>query len=374
MKVPAQIIVYILGSACLFGACTRPNQTGAWVGSGKDLTTVPVSPAQNGEGRGGGKGVLCKNGGHESVQLLDIFEAQTLYGLEFAAAPSSEKEGLDLFVKLLAPYRNRPDRPLSEQRLVMKNKFNQLLHQQLRFISQEKVLAPTQDSYEAVQLQECQVVQVADFYDESVLLVDENLWDKMDWLNKTALIAHEYLYQQDRLINTATNSIAVRKTIGHMFSKSGLSAIYAGVATSTKVLSCQTSTSAKAITEFFIFLATEKIYDDQPPLIGARAVFGRLNGHLPFFNTSVFFNGITAQDLADMLQSSDKIRGVLTSSSQGDLKIETYPESKLALRLKLTANQSLVAIQLSGIDSSGTIWNADQIQCGPVESPKGTGD
>lgn len=65
----------------------------------------------------------------------------------------------------------------------------------------------------------CHFEQLAFFNDENLTtVVDTELWDAMDDMNRMALFAHEYFYRRYRLVGE-TSSIVVRKVVGLAFAK-----------------------------------------------------------------------------------------------------------------------------------------------------------
>jgi|GEM_PF-5235619 len=61
--------------------------TGAGSDSGSSAQTTLVSSGTSDRG-GGGRGVLCKRDGKSTVELLDLYEAKSMYGLHLIDAPA----------------------------------------------------------------------------------------------------------------------------------------------------------------------------------------------------------------------------------------------------------------------------------------------
>lgn len=100
------------------------------------------------------------------------------------------------------------------------------------FIKNDTVLQYSQDANSPIALPDgCEIVQIAFWHEssgpseEGTLLVNQKHWEKLDQLNKVALLAHEFFYKQARLVGHK-NSDFIRKKIGELLSKKGLTPIF----------------------------------------------------------------------------------------------------------------------------------------------------
>ena len=171
---------------------------------------------------GGGKGVRCQTQTGDRVELLDLREAQKLYKLQIENFGSTKEEALmTLSRKLAKHFQDSYVQDVEQQAKSYYQHFLELLEKKIQFTEPGKHLKDVPDSFEPLKEESCFYVQVAHFYDESVVLIDKDYWDLMDWNHRTALIAHEWFYLYARQ-NGANNSVQVRKMVGTLFSTKGL--------------------------------------------------------------------------------------------------------------------------------------------------------
>jgi hypothetical protein len=181
---------------------------------------------------GGGKVVVCKNvsGAIASVQLLDLWEAKTLYDLPSQTLGSTLRESVDQAVLAL---KNSYPLKVSMGRGNGKECTNQdcvamILNEtaDLFFGEHKKMkrlrgveLTKTDDSYELAKPDECEIQQAVNYRPDGTILVDQDLFEKMSLIDQTALIAHEAYYSFLREGRAPeTNSIRTRRAIGYIMS------------------------------------------------------------------------------------------------------------------------------------------------------------
>lgn len=162
---------------------------------------------------GGGKGVLCSSadGSVKSVEALDLFEAQNLYGLTLVPALKDVDTQIDSAMKRLSQLRGLPDDP-------------QYLHDlkaSFQFTAKGVHLDPTADSLEVFNTPNCQLVQVINYVQDSQILVDSEYWNAMSPLNQAALVFHELIYRMARF-DGYKDSRLVRQLVGNLFSTAAL--------------------------------------------------------------------------------------------------------------------------------------------------------
>lgn len=157
-----------------------------------------------------------------------------------------------------------------------------------RFIDSNKRLKLTQDSLEPLIPKECEIVQVAILYNEDTLLIDQELWNQMNWLNKGSLIMHEIIYLLDRQYAEATDSVKVRKLVGQMLSKQGATPILPENIASQEHLYCLLKNDSAAHNSPTIFFGqAHAVHDIDEGVAGVRFYFSTLKG-LNLFRTSAF--------------------------------------------------------------------------------------
>ena len=90
-----------------------------------------------------------------------------------------------------------------------------------KFTKPGQSLKSTSDSDEPFVEQGCELVQIAVYYDEAVLLIDTDYWEMLNDFNKASLLAHEMIYSYRRRAGK-TNSISSRRFVSHLISDQGL--------------------------------------------------------------------------------------------------------------------------------------------------------
>lgn len=188
---------------------------------------------------GGGKGVVCRNPYNKSiihsVELLDLWEARVIYKREIptSAAPVEEQTAA-----AISRMKNVVSHPYSAtvypNKVIVKGDLveDTLRRTAMMFYEQEnhrwanvdrlrgKRLTSTEDSFEEVvpDDENCTVEQIVRYKDQGPrsganILINQDLYERMDNTNKAALILHEALYTMLRQFRE-TNSIRTRRAVG----------------------------------------------------------------------------------------------------------------------------------------------------------------
>ncbi|KYG63881.1 hypothetical protein AZI86_13770 [Bdellovibrio bacteriovorus] len=225
--------IALLTFASMLSACT-PEAKVQMVPSGAtpnpEATASKNNTIEGTVNGGGGKGVLCKKNGQETLEILDLYEGRLLYDLKYTKFQSLEDASVDEVLGEVAQaymtYASEPVWASLTTDEAMKNAmigFKNLI----RFVDDGVSLKATNDSNEAFVEAGCEVKQIAVYYDENILLVDKKLWNKLDNVNKAALVLHEAFYQQERKIKEKTTSVSTRRFVSHIMSDSGLDTSFA---------------------------------------------------------------------------------------------------------------------------------------------------
>lgn len=231
--------IALLTFASVLNACSpaaREQLATSGTPSADESKTSAVAKNNTIEGTvngGGGKGILCKKNGQETLEILDLYEGRVLYGQKYSQKFSSLDEALSKIQKDYLAYFSEPlDRTIdgnasgegpSYKESVEKAAALEVsrARKKIKFIDSDKTLKSTNDANEAVVEEECSSTQVAVYYDENVLLVNKELWDKLDYLNQAALLYHEILYRKART-RGETNSVKTRRIVANLLSDAGL--------------------------------------------------------------------------------------------------------------------------------------------------------
>lgn len=332
MKLNA-ILLIVIGT--LLVACTREVTNNV---AGPTSSTPPGTQATSTSGEGGGvinggggRGVLCKREGKETVEVLDLYEARTLYNLKLLDFGESEDVAKDKLAEALARHLWNPYTiEIQEFAKALRKTMIQEFIDQIRFIDAGKKLKLVNDSFDPTLENGCEPVQVAMYYDESVLLVDKTLWEKLNWTNKVALLAHEALYFWARQAGTK-NSMSVRKLVGLLFSEKGVKPMWDGVPVDRKkFIDCELESHGFSRGGFFMYASR-----DEKGRNGVEVSFRGLGDSQALFRTTAFFD-----DLAISMFGHPNFNGTRIA----EVKRDTYPAREvLQLKFRGTKGDSLTA-------------------------------
>ena len=197
---------------CLLSILSFPNLSLAAVGPG---------------GTGGGRGVICRDskGKIKSAELLDIWEAKTLYQRSIPESRKSLDQQVELGIKNLrhafyfsGDSSKSSGEALSESLKPLTKIFLEPAEELVRL--RKTKLNDTTDSEEPAVPAHCKVEQIVSFMDSPTrpkVLLNQDIYDRLSTTNRAALILHEALYAFLRAYGE-TNSVRVRRTVGHIFS------------------------------------------------------------------------------------------------------------------------------------------------------------
>lgn len=190
---------------------------------------------------GGGKGVVCRDGSRNvlSVETLDLWEAREIYGLRpDMNAGSLRKTVLKAFENLSASFRadeivvTWPDgrrvkgapvlyQDLQNHAYPFFKKSGDSSNVNIRWLRNVN-LTPTNDAYDSATPANCAIEQIVAFGDTGAMtgtmLINQDLWDRLDQTNQAALIVHESYYKMLRYYNAELSSLRTRRAVGLAFS------------------------------------------------------------------------------------------------------------------------------------------------------------
>ncbi len=187
------------------------------------LISTKNAIAQGGsKGGGGGKAVVCRNsaGKISKAEVLDVFEAKNLFGLN----PIVFAGNLDYAVKeLKSDLMKTMDQPEVHLLPLVEH-----VRKIFRLVGSNAVLKPVDDAAEVIIPVGCNFEQLANYVDDDLLLVSEEIWNALDITNQAALIMHEAIYRLERYYG-ATDSRRSRKVVAHLISGFPFIQVRAGV-------------------------------------------------------------------------------------------------------------------------------------------------
>ena len=182
---------------------------------------------------GGGKGIVCRDnaGKTMSVELLDLWEERTIRGqTQLPSTGNVAQDVAQALAKLKFVSQSRisiydgtqvrcreNDCVASE----MQKTADAFLNKSPKVVRLRGVkLIDTKDAMEIAVPADCAVEQIVNYQPEGgSIVVNEDLYEKMDVLNQAALIVHESLYSYLRHWGNELNSIRVRRAVGAAFSR-----------------------------------------------------------------------------------------------------------------------------------------------------------
>lgn len=187
---------------------------------------------------GGGQGVQCGSTKDPKFSnrlfVRDIYEATYNHNRQMKTVSNStsssnvSQEAIRVLTSSLQDYLG----PASANLEFAKDNFWAEFYKKISFIDDDKQLRPSIDANSPIVLPKgCEIVQIA-FWEESsgaaddgILYVDRKHWERLDQLNKIALLAHEFFFMQARKA-LYKNSDSVRLKVGELLSTKGISPLF----------------------------------------------------------------------------------------------------------------------------------------------------
>lgn len=293
-----------------------------------DLSTDGVKAPESSGGTingGGGKGVRCTKDGKIKLEMLDLYEAKAIYGLTPLNFGTDETKARAELARIFAKHSIDPGNVSIDKyaaaldNYVLKN----LVVDKIRFVEAPKKLKVVQDDYAPLLEKDCELVQVALFYDESSLLVDRSLWNQLDVTNRTALLAHELVYASARG-QGITNSVSSRKLVAFLLSEQGTPPLFDGVPTSDypNAFHCAIEENRVRMGDFYMF--PRKGLDQTDSLYIAFSWGSLMNPFL--FKTSTTLENVELRQLVSSRPYSFALTGELNvagyTSVSGDISFQ----------------------------------------------------
>lgn len=189
---------------------------------------------------GGGQGVFCSNEVKDPrlqgrLLVRDIYEATINYGRTMKSVKTESYDSNRIApesFKIITDSVKHYFGPSSKNFDFADQKFWIGFEKRIFFIKDETPLQYSQDANSPISLPEgCEIVQIAFWHEasgpseEGVLYVDQKYWQKLDQLNKVALLVHEFFFKQARQAGFK-NSDFIREKVGQLLSVEGLDPIF----------------------------------------------------------------------------------------------------------------------------------------------------
>lgn len=180
---------------------------------------------------GGGAALVCRTSAGQIgySQVLDLYEAQTVFGLQLIRASGSV--AADYLWAAANTYRlqGHPELAESEQDSIAEGlqRFFSIVH----LTDPGTKLTPLNDLGETPPLPAgCAIEQLAIFHDEApqYVEIDSEIWNSLDSVNRAALASHEAYYAWERTLRERTSK-STRSFVGHIYAANGVVPVLAGV-------------------------------------------------------------------------------------------------------------------------------------------------
>lgn len=314
---------------------------------------------------GGGAGLLCGN----RLEMLDLYEARKA-GLTLVDAPSTSDKAAELLSRLLAHHfwniETMPERQQAE--VIEKDLIKPVLKghpfknletgktEQVRYVDS----LPLSNDYGHYQVPAgCRLEQIAYFSDKNTRLsIVQSAWDRLDWLSKMVLVAHEFMYMADRRdgfeelnpnLRSFTSEMS-RKFVGRLISLDpALPAESDGVPLAPhKLYRCDNTEGKDATsTHFYAFDGGNG---------KLSLVFNSIYGRYGLYQSRADFQAVTLNDFLDKQTVLAEVAPLVFVGANGDSGFNV----KL---LRNKGDDAVFELDLSERRESGAVGKSQIIRC-----------
>lgn len=165
---------------------------------------------------GGGKSVVCRNsnGSIQSAEVLDLYEARVQYRLK--VAPNTLPY-MQQALQAIEPLKKTI--PVFEYNGIVNSIGN--LEKIKNILPKGTKLQEVNDAFPVVLPENCSLEQAANYYNDSNILFNGEIWEAFDEQNRAALVVHEAIYRFMRTYG-AKDSQKARLNVGHLFASTPL--------------------------------------------------------------------------------------------------------------------------------------------------------
>jgi hypothetical protein len=296
---------------------------------------------------GGGKAVVCRDLNREiqSAKLLDLYEAELQYDLVV------ENSGGDFSLEL-SRVAKKIEFATSHNRVEAKISLSSLRQNygHFKILPKGVGIQEIDDSMDVLIPEGCAVEQLAYFKEPKVILVNGDIWQHLDTINRVGLVVHETIYQLQRQ-HGARDSRESRKITGYLMSGLQLPRTATSIPEEGQIIGCETKDKAN-----LFYLYEEPDRQDMISFVkfGGQPVFTEMT--LRISSIGKYISGEVP-----LGASSAQVGGGLTSAmphrvyDRGALLVE--PTELVSEFVKA----SLILISIDGDFSSGN--NQIQVSC-----------
>jgi hypothetical protein len=157
----------------------------------------------------GGFSVVCRDnaGAITSAEILDIYEGRILYKRTYPTDQKTVPELIKGAIEKLQDYSYFSGKLRKEILSIEKNTV---------FIPEGNELESTDDAFPPIKKTGCKFEQLANYTNAGEVLISQEIFDKLDNLNKAALILHEAIYSIRRKSVGDTTSQTTRRLVAQL--------------------------------------------------------------------------------------------------------------------------------------------------------------
>lgn len=161
-------------------------------------------------GGGGGNSVVCfKDDQIVSAKFLDLYEGEA-FGLTYETETEDFDKELERLAHKLYPNEEHiPDGFLMTTKSIRNN---------FKRIPEGARLEEIPDSLQVYVPKNCKIIQTVNYYTDSLIWIDGEIFDKLPFVHQLALIIHEALYRGERARNV-TDSRYIRRIVALLMSQ-----------------------------------------------------------------------------------------------------------------------------------------------------------
>lgn len=167
------------------------------------------SLAMAGDKGNGGYSIVCRDndGPITSAEILDVYEGRILYKRNFAVDQNSVEDLVNVALARVDYWGAFANKLKKEIALIEKN---------MILIPEGNELELTDDAFPPIKKKGCKFEQLANYTNSGEVLVSQEIFDRLDNVNKAAMFIHEALYSIRRKSVGDTTSQTTRKFTAHL--------------------------------------------------------------------------------------------------------------------------------------------------------------
>jgi hypothetical protein len=230
---------------------------------------VMASDKDGGVSGGGGNAFVCReNGVIQSVELVDLYEGRQFATPNYENLTGNMDEDIDFLLRKIYP-----DKRNHTKLINLSNEYYNLINS-LTDLPAEAELYPTNDVFLTYKPKNCTLEPVINYYARYSIIINRELYNKMNYVNKVALHLHEILYLKERE-NGVKDSRYTRQMVAMALNQKSMRSSYALLDYEASHV-CETKNASK---KSIFYIIPSKFIDFRTDNFKEMFVFEMLNGH-----------------------------------------------------------------------------------------------